>query len=46
MKIGIIGSAEMGTNWSAMRKVIITKRAADEALMRADYPAYLKGLRD
>jgi len=35
----------MGTAWSDMREVIITKRKADEALMKADYPAYLKGLR-
>lgn len=34
----------MGTDWSAMYDVIITKRKADEALMKADYPAYLKGL--
>ncbi|MEI9810700.1 MAG: hypothetical protein WDO16_24080 [Bacteroidota bacterium] len=26
--------------------VIITKRKADEALMKANYPAYLKGLQD
>jgi len=36
----------MGTEWSDMRDVIIAKRKADEALMKADYPAYLKGLRD
>ena len=35
----------MGTAWSAMREAILTRRTADEALMRADYPAYLKGLR-
>lgn len=29
-----------------MRDVIIAKRKADEALMKADYPAYLNGLRD
>lgn len=34
----------MGTNWSAMRDVILEKRKADEALMKADYLAYLKGL--
>ena len=34
----------MGTEWSDMRDVIIAKRKADEALMKADYPAYLKGL--
>ena len=36
----------MGTAWSDMRDVIIAKRKADEALMNADYPAYLKSLRD
>jgi predicted dinucleotide-binding enzyme len=36
----------MGTNWSEMRDVIIAKRKADEALMKADYPAYLKTLQD
>jgi 8-hydroxy-5-deazaflavin:NADPH oxidoreductase len=35
----------MGPAWSAMRDVILTKRTADEALMRADYPTYLQGLR-
>jgi predicted dinucleotide-binding enzyme len=35
----------MGTDWSDMRTVIIGKRNADEALMKADYPAYLEGLR-
>jgi len=35
----------MGAEWSAMRDVIIAKRKANEALMKADYPAYLKGLR-
>jgi 8-hydroxy-5-deazaflavin:NADPH oxidoreductase len=35
----------MGVSWAVMRNAILTKRAADEALMRADYPAYLKGLR-
>ena len=30
----------------AMHDVIIAKRKADEALMKADYPAYLKGLQD
>jgi predicted dinucleotide-binding enzyme len=34
----------MGTEWSAMRDVIIRKRKADEALMKADYSAYLQGL--
>jgi len=36
----------MGTEWSDMRNLIIGKRNADEALMKVDYPAYLKGLRD
>ncbi|HEV8285497.1 MAG TPA: NAD(P)-binding domain-containing protein [Chitinophagaceae bacterium] len=36
----------MGTDWSDMRGVIIAKRKADEALMKVDYPAYLKGLQD
>jgi predicted dinucleotide-binding enzyme len=36
----------MGTAWSEMRNVIIAKRKADEALMKADYPAYLKSLQD
>ena len=36
----------IGTAWSDMRDVIIAKRKADEELMKADYPAYLKGLRD
>jgi 8-hydroxy-5-deazaflavin:NADPH oxidoreductase len=38
--------ATMGTEWSGMRNIIIGKRKADEALMKADYPAYLKGLQD
>ena len=36
----------MGTAGSEMRDVIMAKRKADEALMKADYPAYLKGLQD
>ena len=36
----------MGTEWSDMRDVIIAKRKADEALMKVDYPAYLKGLQN
>ncbi len=36
----------MGTDWSAMRDVIIAKRKADESLMKADYPAYLESLQD
>jgi predicted dinucleotide-binding enzyme len=36
----------MGTTWSDIREVIIAKRNADETLMKADYPAYLKGLQD
>jgi len=35
----------MGTEWADMRDVIIAKRKADEALMKADYPAYLRDLR-
>jgi predicted dinucleotide-binding enzyme len=37
--------ATMATEWSDMRDVIIAKRNADEVLMMADYPAYLKSLR-
>jgi predicted dinucleotide-binding enzyme len=36
----------MATEWSDMRHVIIGKRNTDEALMKADYPAYLEGLRN
>jgi predicted dinucleotide-binding enzyme len=36
----------MGTEWSDMRDVIIAKRKADEVIMKADYPAYLKRLQD
>ena len=36
----------MGTEWSDMRDAILAKRKADEVLMKADYPAYLEGLRD
>jgi len=36
----------MGTEWSGMRDMIIAKRNADEALMKVDYPAYLKGLQN
>jgi predicted dinucleotide-binding enzyme len=35
----------MGTEWSEMRDKIIGKRKADEALMKVDYPAYLKSLK-
>jgi predicted dinucleotide-binding enzyme len=35
----------MGTAWSGMRNLVIGKRVADEALMKVDYPAYLKGLK-
>ena len=35
---------KMGNNWSQMRNVILLKRETDEALMKADYQAYLKGL--
>ncbi|WP_152270341.1 NADPH-dependent F420 reductase [Agriterribacter humi] len=34
----------MGTAWSDMREVIMAKRKADEALMKVDYPAYLRSL--
>lgn len=34
----------MGPEWEEMRDIILTKRKADEGLMRADYPAYLKTL--
>lgn len=33
-------------DWSVMHDVIIAKRNADEKLMKADYPAYLKTLLD
>ena len=36
----------MGTEWPYMRDLILSKRKADEVLMKADYPAYLKGLQD
>jgi 8-hydroxy-5-deazaflavin:NADPH oxidoreductase len=36
----------MGTEWSVMRSIIIGKRREWEALMKADYQAYLKELRD
>lgn len=36
----------MGAEWSDIRERIIAKRKADEALMKVDYPAYLKGLRE
>jgi predicted dinucleotide-binding enzyme len=36
----------MRTEWSDMRDVILAKRKADEKLMKADYPAYLKGLQN
>lgn len=36
----------MGTEWSEMRNIILGKRKADEALMKVDYPAYLKGLQE
>lgn len=34
----------MGTIWSDMRSQLTAQRKADEALMAADYPAYLRGL--
>jgi predicted dinucleotide-binding enzyme len=36
----------MVTAGPAMRDVILAKRKTDEALMKADYPAYLKSLQD
>jgi 8-hydroxy-5-deazaflavin:NADPH oxidoreductase len=36
----------MGSDWSAMRGIILGKRREWEALMKADYQAYLKELRD
>lgn len=38
--------AKMGMDWSEMHDVIITKRKSDEALMKTNYPAYLRGLQD
>jgi predicted dinucleotide-binding enzyme len=34
----------MGAEWSGMRDVIMAKRKSDEILMKADYPAYLRGI--
>lgn len=34
----------MGTEWPKVREAFTTKRRADEALMKVDYQAYLKGL--
>jgi len=36
----------MGSSWMDMRSRILAKRKADEALMKADYPAYLRSLQD
>lgn len=36
----------MGTIWSDVRDQLTAKRKADEALMAADYPAYLRGLQE
>lgn len=36
----------MNSEWSEIRKVIIGNRNANEVLMKADYPAYLKGLKE
>jgi 8-hydroxy-5-deazaflavin:NADPH oxidoreductase len=36
----------MGAEWSDIRETITAKRKADEALMKVDYLAYLKSLRD
>ena len=37
--------AAMGDNWNEMRDAVLAKRRADEAIMKADYPAYLKQLK-
>jgi 8-hydroxy-5-deazaflavin:NADPH oxidoreductase len=37
---------KMGWEWSEMHNIIIGKRNADEILMKADYPTYLKGLQE
>ncbi len=34
----------MGKEWPEMRNIIIGQRNADEVLMKADYPTYLRGL--
>ena len=34
----------LGDDWPDMRKIIVGQRNADEVLMKADYPTYLKGL--
>lgn len=39
-------SGKMGTDWAEMRQVTLTKRKTDEAVMKADYPAYLKSLQE
>ena len=36
----------MATGGHDMHDAIIAKRKADEALMKADYPAYLESLRE
>jgi predicted dinucleotide-binding enzyme len=36
----------MGTAWSDMREAIIGKRKANEVLMQANYPAYLRSLQE
>jgi predicted dinucleotide-binding enzyme len=36
----------MGSVWDDMRGMTLAKRKADEALMKADYAAYLKSLQD
>jgi 8-hydroxy-5-deazaflavin:NADPH oxidoreductase len=36
----------LGTDWSRRRDEILGQRKADEAIMAADYPAYLRGLRN
>lgn len=34
----------MGTDWTEVRDVMVSRRKLDELLMKTDYPAYLKGL--
>jgi hypothetical protein len=34
----------LGTDWNAMRNLILAKRQSDEELMKADYAAYLRNL--
>jgi hypothetical protein len=36
----------MGTDWSVMRDTIIRQHEANEKAMAADFPAWLKALKD